>query len=148
MYWYNASLDDLLADALELRTKAGKRPPRLFSGRMPALRSTLILYFEKGIIESSAAPAKPPESRLQLSPDAHVRSLVGSRLNVADLLRPHGALWPLLRALRLSVASDMLSQQHTLADVDAASRAMAARAQFGYGSHPTQPLLSVKRDPD
>lgn len=100
---------------------------------MLAVPSMLIRKYERSVNELPAALAKPPESRLQVSPDAHVRSLVGSGLNVADLLQPHGALWPLRRALRRSVASSMISQQHTLADVDAASRAMAARARYEYG---------------
>ena len=91
-----------------------------------------------------AAPAKPPERRLQVSPDACVRSLVGSGLDVADLLRPHGTLWSLRSALRRSVASGMLSP----ADVNAASRAMAARARYEYGSPPGPASHVVGADPD
>ena len=57
---------------------------------------------------------------------------------------PIAPLWPLRRALRRSVASSMRSQQNTLADVNAASRVMAARAQFEYGSPPPQLLLSME----
>ena len=45
---------------------------------------------------------------------------------------PIAPLCPLRRALGMALASSMLSQHYTLADVNAASRIMAARAQCEY----------------
>ena len=86
------SLNILLADALELRTTAGQYPPLLSPGRVLRVPSTLIhISRERHHSEACSTCINLLMSRLQVSPDAHVRSLVGSRLNVANCLRPHSA---------------------------------------------------------